>query len=103
MSHDFLTTQHGTAACPLPIFLINQLSLCMVSAPNIFIEENHMSTIMASQTMVINHTKNKNSMQQIKITLTIGEVSSLHKSMAVTHKTMSNKLYHQVVVQHGCI
>jgi hypothetical protein len=23
--------------------------------------------------------------------------------MAVTHKTMSNKLYHQVVVQHGCI
>jgi len=63
---------------------------------------NHMSTIMAIQTMVINHTKNKNSMQQIKITLAIGEVSILHKSMTVTHKTISNQLYHQVV-QHGCI
>jgi len=62
-----------------------------------------MSTITAIQTMVINHTKNKNSMQQIKITLAVGEVSILHKSTTVTHKTISNKLYHQVVVQYGCI
>jgi hypothetical protein len=41
-------------------------------------------------------------MQQIKITLAVGEVSILHKSMTVTHKTIRNKLYHQVVV-HGCI
>jgi hypothetical protein len=34
-----VTTQHGRATCSLLIFLINQLSLCMVSAPNIFIEE----------------------------------------------------------------
>jgi len=60
-----------------------------------------MSTIMAIQTMGINHTKNKNSVQQIKITLVVGEVSILHKSMTVTHKTISNKLYHQAVVQHG--
>jgi hypothetical protein len=68
-----------------------------------FHRRNHMSTIMAIQTMVINHTKNKNTMQQIKITLAVGEVSILHKSMTVTHKTISSNLYHQVVVQHGCI
>ena len=66
-----------------------------------FHRRNHMSTIMAIQTMGINHTKNKNSVQQIKITLVVGEVSILHKSMTVTHKTISNKLYHQAVVQHG--
>jgi len=103
--HESWLPHHSTWHSCMPIaHFFNQPAIIVYGlSSKFFHRRNHMSTIMAIQAMVINHTKNKNSMQQIKITLAVGEVSILHKSMTFTHKTISNKLYHQVVVQRGCI